>query len=93
MFGATPWQRFRRVTLPLLRPSIQTALILRSVLAFETFAVVLAIGGRNWTRTPAVRPAVVRVLHRWWAGPGPRFGGRVTSCSMSCRIYRVYGMP
>ena len=48
VFGATPWQRFRRVTLPLLRPSIQTALILRTVLAFETFAVVLAIGGRNF---------------------------------------------
>jgi multiple sugar transport system permease protein len=48
VFGATAWQRFRRVTLPLLRPSIQTALILRTVLAFETFAVVLAIGGTNF---------------------------------------------
>jgi hypothetical protein len=27
VFGATPWQRFTRVTLPLLKPSIQTALI------------------------------------------------------------------
>lgn len=48
VFGATAWQRFRRVTLPLLRPSIQTALILRTVLAFEAFAVVLAIGGTNF---------------------------------------------
>jgi multiple sugar transport system permease protein len=48
VFGATSWQRFRRVTLPLLRPSIQSALILRTVLAFETFAVVLAIGGTNF---------------------------------------------
>jgi len=48
VFGATAWQRFRKVTLPLLRSSIQTALILRMVLAFETFAVVLAIGGRNF---------------------------------------------
>ncbi len=48
VFGATPWQRFRRVTLPLLRPSIQTALILRTVLAFEMFATVVAIGGRNF---------------------------------------------
>jgi len=48
VFGATAWQRFSRVTLPLLRPSIQTALILRTVLAFETFAVVLAIGGTNF---------------------------------------------
>jgi multiple sugar transport system permease protein len=48
VFGATPWQRFTRITLPLLRPSIQTALILRTVLAFEMFATVLALGGRNF---------------------------------------------
>jgi multiple sugar transport system permease protein len=48
VFGATPWQRFICVTLPLLRPSIQTALILRTVLAFEMFATVLALGGRNF---------------------------------------------
>ena len=46
--AATAWQRFRHVTLPLLRPSIQTALILRTVLAFEAFAVVLSIGGINF---------------------------------------------
>ena len=48
VFGATPWQRFTRVMLPLLRPSIQTALILRTVLAFEMFATVLALGGTNF---------------------------------------------
>jgi multiple sugar transport system permease protein len=48
VFGASPWYRFRRVTLPLLKPSLQTALILRTVLAFEVFAVVYALGGRNF---------------------------------------------
>ena len=48
VFGASSWQRFTRVTLPLLRPSIQTALILRTVLAFEMFATVLTLGGRNF---------------------------------------------
>lgn len=48
VFGASPWQRFTRVMLPLLRPSIQTALILRTVLAFEMFATVLALGGQNF---------------------------------------------
>ena len=48
VFGATPWQRFVRITLPLLKPSIQTALILRTVLAFEMFAMALALGGRNF---------------------------------------------
>jgi multiple sugar transport system permease protein len=45
VFGATRWQRFTRVTLPLLRPSLQTALILRILMAFEVFAVVVALGG------------------------------------------------
>ena len=45
VFGAGPWQRFLRVTLPLLRPSLQTALILRTIAAFEVFAVVVALGG------------------------------------------------
>lgn len=45
VFGASPWKRFTRITLPLLRPSLQTALILRVILAFEVFAVVAALGG------------------------------------------------
>jgi multiple sugar transport system permease protein len=49
IFGAKPWTRFRKITLPLLKPSLQSALILRTVLAFEVFAVVYALGGRNFT--------------------------------------------
>ena len=45
VFGASRWQQFLRITLPLLRPSLQTALILRVILAFEVFAVVAALGG------------------------------------------------
>jgi multiple sugar transport system permease protein len=48
VFGASRWQRFVKVTLPLLRPSLQTALILRVILAFEVFAVVMALGGTNF---------------------------------------------
>ncbi|WP_282022552.1 carbohydrate ABC transporter permease [Ruegeria faecimaris] len=45
VFGATRWKQFTRITLPLLRPSLQTALVLRVILAFEVFAVVAALGG------------------------------------------------
>ncbi|HEV2566195.1 MAG TPA: sugar ABC transporter permease [Microvirga sp.] len=48
IFGAKPWTRFTKITLPLLKPSLQSALILRTVLAFEVFAVVYALGGRNF---------------------------------------------
>lgn len=45
LFGASYWQRVRHVMLPLLRPSIQVALILRTILAFQVFAVVIALSG------------------------------------------------
>jgi len=47
VFGAGRWKRFWKITLPLLKPSLQTALILRVILAFEVFAVVAALGGTN----------------------------------------------
>lgn len=48
VFGASPWKRFTKVTLPLLRPSLQTAIILRVILAFEVFAVVAALAGTQF---------------------------------------------
>ena len=58
IFGAGPWQRLRYVTLPLLRPSLQVALILRTILAFQTFAVAQALTGQNF-------PLVVGETYRW----------------------------
>ncbi len=46
VFGASPLQRLRYVILPLLKPSIQTAVIIRTVLAFQLFAPVLVLTGR-----------------------------------------------
>lgn len=45
LFGAGYWQRVRHIMLPLLLPSIQVALILRTILAFQVFAVVIALSG------------------------------------------------
>ncbi len=45
LFGANLWQRLRHVILPLLRPSLQVALILRTILALQVFAVVVALSG------------------------------------------------
>ncbi len=46
VFGAGPWQTLRHVTLPLLRASLQTALVIRTILAFEVFAPVMMLTGR-----------------------------------------------
>lgn len=45
IFGASLWQRIRHVILPLLKPSLQVALILRTILALQVFAVVVALSG------------------------------------------------
>jgi multiple sugar transport system permease protein len=46
VFGASWWRKLRHVTLPLLRPTIQTALIIRTILAFQLFATVITLAGR-----------------------------------------------
>ena len=45
--GATGWQQFQSITLPLLRPAITMALIVRGVDAFRIFALPLALTGHN----------------------------------------------
>jgi multiple sugar transport system permease protein len=49
--GAGPWQRFRRITLPLLRPAIMVALIFRTITAIQTFDIPYAMtrGGPGGT--------------------------------------------
>jgi multiple sugar transport system permease protein len=59
VFGASPWRRLWVVTLPLLRPSLQVALILRTILAFQTFAVARALTGDNF-------PLLVGETYRWY---------------------------
>ncbi len=45
LFGANLWRRLRYVILPMLKPSLQVALILRTILALQVFAVVIALSG------------------------------------------------
>lgn len=58
VFGAGPWQTFVRVTLPLLKPSLQTALVLRTILAFEVFAVVAVLSGTQF-------PVLMGETYQW----------------------------
>lgn len=61
VLGATFWQRLWHITLPLLRPSLQVALILRTILAFEAFAVARALTGRTF-------PLLVGETYEWSVG-------------------------
>ena len=49
VFGAGFFKRVRYVILPMLKPSIQVALLLRIILAFEVFSTVIAITGNGST--------------------------------------------
>ncbi len=46
VFGASQWQRIWHVMLPMIRPSLQVALILRTIAAFQVFGVAIALAGR-----------------------------------------------
>jgi multiple sugar transport system permease protein len=53
LFGAGLWQRVWHIILPLLRPSLQVALILRTIFAVQVFGVVVMIGGGEIVTTLA----------------------------------------
>jgi multiple sugar transport system permease protein len=60
LFGASRLRRTIHVVLPLLRPSLQSALIVRTIFAFQTFAVVFALAGRNM-------PVLAGEAYTWYA--------------------------
>ncbi len=45
--GASPWQEFRHVTLPLLKPFVTMAIITRGIDAFRIFELPLALSGKG----------------------------------------------
>ncbi|WAL67392.1 sugar ABC transporter permease [Amycolatopsis cynarae] len=59
VFGASFRQRLWHVTLPQLRPSLQVALILRTILALQAFAVAQALTGRDF-------PLLVGETYQWY---------------------------
>ncbi len=48
LLGATPWQRLRHVTLPLLAPAITAAALLVFLFDFTSFGVILILGGPQY---------------------------------------------
>ena len=62
VLGATPWQAFRWVTLPALRPAVAAAASIIFLFCFTSFGVVLVLGGpaRATLETEAWRHAVSR---------------------------------
>ncbi len=49
VLGASPWQAFRSVTLPLLRPPLMSAALLIFLFTFTSFGVILLLGGPGFS--------------------------------------------
>jgi len=45
--GASAWQGYRRVTLPLLRPALTVAIVLNTIYVFNSFPIIWVITGKN----------------------------------------------
>ncbi len=47
VFGAGTWTKLRHIIFPMLKPSVQTALLIRTLFAFQVFGVVMVLAGRD----------------------------------------------
>ncbi|MGC9530632.1 MAG: carbohydrate ABC transporter permease [Candidatus Bipolaricaulaceae bacterium] len=63
--GASPWQRFRDVILPLIRPHIFTDLILITLWTFNTFTPYLITGGGPFFRSETVSMYTYRMAFKF----------------------------
>jgi trehalose transport system permease protein len=75
--GATRWQRFLRVTLPLLGPYITMAIILRAIDAFRIFELALVLAGR-------VEPVLGTYI---WNRYGPPTNDQFTAAAASIVLF------
>ncbi len=91
VYGATTWQKVRRVILPMLRPSLQVALILRTILAFQVFATVIALAGSGVT-------VLSREAQRWATGidndhVAAAYAGLILILSVSTTLLFLWLLP
>ena len=90
VFGAGRWKRFTRITLPMLKPSLQTAMILRVIMAFEVFAVVVALGGTNL-------PVLMGEIYTWQfdlqdANVAAAYALVILAISITCTLLIMWGL-
>jgi arabinogalactan oligomer/maltooligosaccharide transport system permease protein len=69
--GATPWQRFRRITWPLLLPGLMPAIVFGTVWTFNMFNVVFLVSGGEPDGTTDI---LVSDAYRWAFTRGAQYG-------------------
>lgn len=68
--GASPWQQFWQITLPLLRPALMVALIFRTLDAFRVFDVVYVLKGSALDTITLAIYARQTMIDEQWLGRG-----------------------
>ena len=69
--GANAWQRFRHVTLPLLRPALLPAVVLGSVWTFNMFNIIYLVSGGEPDGGTEI---LISEAYRWAFSRGNRYG-------------------
>ncbi|MGV3649946.1 MAG: carbohydrate ABC transporter permease [Devosia sp.] len=87
--GATPWQRFMRITLPLLAPAMLIAMLFRYIFAFRLFSEVwLMTGGGPARQTEVLAVYLYLVAFRYNAfGEAAATGWLLLIASLVCAFW------
>ena len=80
--GATPWAGFRRVTLPLLMPSILSGLLFAMVVSFDELIVSLFVS------TARVRPVAVQM----WSNVRGDFDPTIAAIATLCFVFALVSL-
>jgi arabinogalactan oligomer/maltooligosaccharide transport system permease protein len=86
--GATGWQRFRHVTLPLLKPALLPAVILGSVWTFNMFNVIYLVSAGEPDGSTDI---LVSQAYRWAFTRGHRYGYAAAYAVLIFGVLLLYG--
>jgi len=85
--GATGWQRFRHVTLPLLRPALLPAVVLGSVWTFNMFNIIYLVSGGE---PDGASEILISEAYRWAFTRGHRYGYAAAYAVLIFLVLLVY---
>jgi arabinogalactan oligomer/maltooligosaccharide transport system permease protein len=86
--GASGWQRFRHVTLPLLKPALLPAVILGSVWTFNMFNVIYLVSGGE---PDGGTDILISQAYRWAFTRGHRYGYAAAYAVLIFGVLVIYG--
>jgi arabinogalactan oligomer/maltooligosaccharide transport system permease protein len=86
--GASGWQRFRLVTLPLLKPALLPAVILGSVWTFNMFNVIYLVSGGEPDGSTDI---LISQAYRWAFTRGHRYGYAAAYAVLIFGVLLLYG--